>query len=154
MKLIHKQTGQEVREGDTVIDFRGETGIVLGWTKPHSPASTGRITVLSGEDEHTCYPSVYDCEWIEREDRAPQGDPTQAIYGFAQPTPVGGFSDFKPDWNFLEVFPSAPIKPIYKDASSFTSVSTSDQINQLVHDAEEGLSQIQDALNKIKALFS
>lgn len=81
MKLIHKQTGQVVREGDTVTDFRGERGIVIGWTKPKSPASTGRITVDAQGIEHHCYPEVYFCEWINREDRLEE----------PQPTTVGGF---------------------------------------------------------------
>ena len=144
MKLIHKQTGKVVREGDKVTDYRGEEGIVLGWTKPQSPASTGRITVdVQGIERH-CYPSVYSCEWINREDRLEE----------PQPTPVGGFADFKPDGSSLEVFPSAPIKPIYKDTSSFPSVSTSDQIKQLVYDIEENFFQIQESLNQIKTLLS
>lgn len=133
MKLIHKSTGLEVREGDTVHDFRGEVGTVIGWTKPHSPASTGRITVghHSG-GEHHCYPEVYSCEWIDREDRETQpiGDTTQAIYDFAQPTPVGGF------------VPSIP------------SVSSFDRTKELMAEVEEQFEQIRKTLNEIKALLS
>lgn len=145
MKLIHKINNQEVREGDKVTDFQGETGIVLGWTKPDSPATTGRITVeqLSGE-EHHCYPAVYFCEWINREDRLEDeqialgvlkdpisiGDSTQAIYGFTQPTPVGGF------------VPSIP------------SVSSFDRTKELMAEVEEQFEQIRKTLNEIKALLS
>lgn len=132
MKLIHKQTGQEVREGDTVQDFWGDKGIVIGWAKPQNPVSTGRITVDHEGIEHHCYPSVYSCEWIDREDREtqPVSDTTQAIYGFTQPTPVGGF------------VPSIP------------SVSSFDKTKELMAEVEEQFEQIQKTLNKIKALLS
>jgi hypothetical protein len=145
MKLIHKQTGKVVREGDKVTDFRGEKGIVLGWTKPQSPASSGRITVTNKFlDEHHCYPEVYFCEWIDREDRLEE----------PQPTPVGGFKDFKPDWNTLEVFPSAPIKPIYGLPASESSVKTSDTtaiehialLQKRVKALEETVSELQRIL--------
>lgn len=132
MKLIHKSAGKVVREGDTVTNFRGEKGIVLGWTKPHSPASTGRITVYVQGIEHSCYPEVYSCEWIDREDRETQpiGDPIQAIYGFSQPTPVGGLA------------PSLP------------SVSSFDRTAELMAKVEEQFKQIQETLNEIKRILS
>lgn len=66
MKLIHKPSGYEIRVGDHVRNFRGELAIVEGWQKPTSPASTGRIYVDGGRGY---YPSVFNCEWVEREDR-------------------------------------------------------------------------------------
>lgn len=158
MKLIHKQTGQVVREGDKVTDFRGEPGIVLGWTKPHNSASTGRITVeqLSGE-EHHCYPAVYFCEWINREDRLEEeqialgvlkdpisiGDSTQVIYGFSQPTPVGGFGDL-----------SSLEQPISPEENPLPPVSSFDRTAQLMAEVEDELNRIQETLQQIKALLS
>jgi hypothetical protein len=157
MKLIHKSTGQEVREGDIVESFRGESAIVIGWTKPHSPASTGRITVQSGRDEHTCYPSVYSCEWIEREDRqeenvklleqSPQiGDTKQLIYGFSQPSSDGGFGqktssqlhDEEVD-SGLSVYHSM-FQQAAEDKSFLPSVNSSDPIRS--DTAEEKCQQI------------
>lgn len=169
MKLIHKQTGKIVREGDIVTDFRGDKGIVLGWTKPHSPASTGRITVDVKGIEHYCYPEVYFCEWINREDRLEEKEEEEKISVFgipyetlgspnksvaSQPTSVGGLQDFKPDWSSLEVFPSAPIKPIYKDTSSLPPVSSFDRTAQLMTEVEDELNRIQETLNQIKHLLS
>ena len=70
MRLVHKD-GREVVVGETVTDFRGDTATVTGWETPRSPASTGRLYVKA-EDGWTqgYYPSVFDCEWIEREDRS------------------------------------------------------------------------------------
>lgn len=73
MILVHKDTGEEVQKLDTVVDFRGERAVVTGWQKPHSPASTGRLYVRMPKDrgghEQGYYPSVFDCEWVDREDR-------------------------------------------------------------------------------------
>jgi len=193
MKLIHKQTGKIVREGDTVTDFRGEEGIVLGWTKPHSPASTGRVTVDVLGNEHHCYPEVYFCEWIDREDRLEEPqikfnqdefcercgqtlhapihcgtcgafDHPFTLNGYMtlghggdiqpQPTPVGGFKDFKPDWPSLEVFPEAPIKPSYGGTSSLPPVSSFDRTAQLMAEVEDELNRIQETLQQIKTLLS
>lgn len=147
MKLIHKINNQEVREGDKVTDFRGETGIVVGWTKPHNSASTGRITVEVKGIEHHCYPEVYFCEWINREDRLEEPQPTQ----------VGGFEDFEPDWNELEVFPGAEHKPEYDLSrldASIPSVSSFDRTKELMAEVEKQFEQIQKTLNEIKALLS
>lgn len=85
MKLIHKHTRREVHKGDIVKNFRGEQAIVVSWTKPHSPASTGRIIVaVSREIEYNCYPEFYSCEWIEREDRQEEAQTPQ-------PSADGGF---------------------------------------------------------------
>ncbi len=65
MRLIHKSTGKEVQIGDAVTSFRGEAATVSYVSKPHSPASTGRVGVDGGE----FFPSVFDLEWVDREDR-------------------------------------------------------------------------------------
>ena len=179
MKLIHKSTGKVVREGDKVTDFRGESGIVLGWTKPHSPQSTGRIIVYVQGTEHYCYPEVYFCEWINREDRLEDeqialgvlkdpiaiGDPTQAIYGFSQPTPVGGFGKFKlvgtetgrmtgeRDGSVKYSKTSSQIRDEEVDAG-LSSVSSFDRTAQLMAEVEDELNRIQETLQQIKTLLS
>lgn len=67
MRLVHKVTGVEVKVGDDVVDFRGNSAKVVDWMQPHSPASTGRI--YTSTNQTGAYPSVYDCEWVDREDR-------------------------------------------------------------------------------------
>lgn len=76
MKFVHKATGQEVKRGDKVHN-RGHPMLVSAFTPPTSPASSGRIYVVHDEHEleraailgQGFFPSVFDCEWIEREDR-------------------------------------------------------------------------------------
>lgn len=72
MRLVHKATGEEVRIGDLVIDFRGDKATVTATEEPRHAASSGRIYVVDAEGfRGNYYPSVFDCEWIEREDRPP-----------------------------------------------------------------------------------
>lgn len=73
MKLVHLSTKAEVKVGDKVKLSDG-LWYVQHWDKPHSPASTGRVYVSkkrksTGHDQMGYYPSVCNCEWIEREDR-------------------------------------------------------------------------------------
>jgi len=74
MKLVHIETGKPVKRGETVRDFRGDLATVVGWDKPKHAGSTGRVYVKAGpvaaEWSQGFYPSVFDLEWIEREDRA------------------------------------------------------------------------------------
>jgi hypothetical protein len=63
LKLINKATGEEVKVGDVVTDFRGEQAKVTGWVRPYHAGSTGRIYVQRGLHDQGYYPSVYDCEW-------------------------------------------------------------------------------------------
>jgi hypothetical protein len=65
MKLVHNSTGEEVKVGDKVTSFRGEVEKVTFFREPRSAASQGHIVTKAGE----YYCSVYDCKWIEREDR-------------------------------------------------------------------------------------
>lgn len=69
MRLIHKSSGETVEVGDVVTTFRGESAIVTGRERPRSPASAGRIYIQQDGYNNGYYPSVVDCEWIEREDR-------------------------------------------------------------------------------------
>ena len=74
MKLVHTATGQEVKVGDKVrFSKSGEEAYVSYFRKPHSPASNGHISVTDTlENQDDCfeyYVSVFDLEWIDREDR-------------------------------------------------------------------------------------
>jgi hypothetical protein len=72
LKLIHKATGAEVEVGDIVTDFRNDTATVVGWEIPKSPASSGRIRVAVEDVQFPAsyYPSVFECEFVGRTDRA------------------------------------------------------------------------------------
>ena len=56
-----EKAGQEVREGDDIVDFRGTPDVITGGTPPHKPSSTGRVTVASGGE---FYPSVFGLRWV------------------------------------------------------------------------------------------
>lgn len=64
MRLIHKDTGKDVQVGDKVVTFRGKNAVVVEFSKPHKPASSGHVITDLGRH----YVGVYGLEWIERED--------------------------------------------------------------------------------------
>lgn len=66
-KLINKETGHEIKKGDTVFTFRGEQAIVTGFQEPRHPASTGRVYVTINEINCGFYPSVIHAEIVEQE---------------------------------------------------------------------------------------
>jgi hypothetical protein len=71
MKLVDKR-GCKVAVGTIVRSFRGEVATVHGITRPHKPASTGRVYVRFSDDEGTMgeyFPSVFGLTWVDREDR-------------------------------------------------------------------------------------
>lgn len=72
MRLIHKKTGLEIGVGD-IVALDNQQVKILHAPKPHSPASSGKVTVMIrdnlGEHEVTYYAGVFGLEWIEREDR-------------------------------------------------------------------------------------
>lgn len=70
MKLIHSQTKEEIKEG-SVIPFHGQNVTVTYCPPPHKPSSQGKMQAQlpNGENTTEYYCSVFDCEWIEREDR-------------------------------------------------------------------------------------
>lgn len=72
MRLVYKATGEEVKVGDVVTTSRGEKCVVKYFRPPHSPASSGKVSVrLKGTSfEMEYYVGVIGAEWIEREDRA------------------------------------------------------------------------------------
>jgi len=64
-KLINKNTGIEVKKGDTLTNFRGETSIFKSFQEPHKPSSTGKVYTEGGLGGK--YPSVYDLVIIEHQ---------------------------------------------------------------------------------------
>jgi hypothetical protein len=64
-KLISKITGKEVKAGDILTDFRGDTTVLKSFTEPHKPSSTGKVYVEGGLTGY--YPSVYDLEIVNHE---------------------------------------------------------------------------------------
>jgi len=74
MKLIHKPTGNEIKEGSQIL-IGDNLYVTVSWCPPpHKPSSQGKMTVkyLSGQESSVKYCSVFDCEWIDREDREEQ----------------------------------------------------------------------------------
>lgn len=69
MKLIYEKTGQEVKVGDKVETFRGETVEVSFFRPPHKPSSEGHVSVKRDGGTREFYVSVIGAEWIDRTDR-------------------------------------------------------------------------------------
>lgn len=65
MKLYYKGTNKEVKKGDILTDFRGDTAVAWYWREPTH--GVGKISVKNNEDDDMCYGeyyvSVYDLEW-------------------------------------------------------------------------------------------
>ena len=63
-KLINEKTGVEVKTGDTLTNFRGETAIFRSFEEPHKPSSTGKVYTdgLGGK-----YPSVYGLKIVDHQ---------------------------------------------------------------------------------------
>ena len=61
---LKDEQGHNVRQGDTLVSFRGEAATMLGGTPPHKPSSTGRVYVQTNMG-HRCefFPSVYNLTW-------------------------------------------------------------------------------------------
>lgn len=71
MRLIHENTGAEVRIGDVCETSDGEQVQVSYFRPPHKPSSSGKISVRFVGTDKTAeyYVGVIGCKWIEREDR-------------------------------------------------------------------------------------
>ena len=64
-KLINEKTGLEVKKGDTLTNFRGETSILKSFSEPHKVSSTGKVYTEGGLGGK--YPSVYGLKIVEHE---------------------------------------------------------------------------------------
>jgi aspartyl aminopeptidase len=69
MRLIYKETGEEVKVGDKVRTGRGEEVTVAHFDRPHKPSSSGKVMVHGDQYNAEYYVGVIGAEWIEREDR-------------------------------------------------------------------------------------
>lgn len=68
MRLIKETTGEEVKTGEVVHDFRGKAAIVTGGAQPRHKGSTGRVYVREMNEQGFTgeyYPSVYGLKWAE-----------------------------------------------------------------------------------------
>ena len=69
MRLIYKETKEEVKVGDKVRTGRGEEVTVTHFARPHKPASSGKVSVAGDKFNAEYFVGVIGAEWIEREDR-------------------------------------------------------------------------------------
>ena len=72
MKLVHKETKQEVKVGDRVKTFRDEEGVLAQLYPPGTPGGgmNGKVRItLDGEKDDPFgapfYCSVINCEFVE-----------------------------------------------------------------------------------------
>lgn len=66
MKLVHKDTKEEVKVGELLTSFRGDKYYAHYWTYPHH--GIGKITVRKKLDDmltsREFYVSVFNLEWV------------------------------------------------------------------------------------------
>lgn len=62
--VLDRADGPSVKQGDTLVDFRGDIATLLGGTPPHKPSSTGRVYVrdVNGNCQEF-FPSVFNLKW-------------------------------------------------------------------------------------------
>jgi putative transposon-encoded protein len=70
MRLVYKETQDEVQLGDMVTLSDGQEVEVTYFRKPHKPGSSGKVSVNSKFDRIGCefFVGVIGAEWIDRED--------------------------------------------------------------------------------------
>lgn len=72
MKLTYDKTGKEVKHGD-IVHLRDDAPYVVhSFSKPHKPASEGKVSVKGMNDAgfyREFYVSVIGATWQDREDR-------------------------------------------------------------------------------------
>lgn len=91
MKLVHRDSLKPVQIGDVceIVDPDEkvlETWVVTGFSKPTSPAFTGRVYVHKQGDPRITsifFPSVFNMEWINREDRGMKTIQVKATYAIS-----------------------------------------------------------------------
>ena len=59
--LVHSDTGEIIREGDKLPDFRGDVGTIKGGRAPQKPSSTGHVYTELGR---ALYAGVFDLKWV------------------------------------------------------------------------------------------
>lgn len=62
-ELIDAKSGDQVRLGDYVTTFRGETGTLTAVYPPHKPSSEGKVAVEVHGRSGVLYPSVIGCSF-------------------------------------------------------------------------------------------
>ena len=66
LKLISKTTGEELRVGEVVHDFRNDPHVLIDARAPHKPSSEGFVTLRSMDEKAFVaeyYAGVIDAEW-------------------------------------------------------------------------------------------
>lgn len=65
--LIHEKTGEPIKIGETLTDFRGATATLTGGNPPHKPGSSGFVftTRTPGGSTRESYPSVFNLKWVK-----------------------------------------------------------------------------------------
>jgi len=73
MRLVYKETQEPVQLGDIVSSGKGTEFKVQFFREPHSPASSGKVSVIDLDypEKHSIelYTHVFGMGWIDREDR-------------------------------------------------------------------------------------
>lgn len=69
--VTHIKPNDEVKEGDKVLDFRGESVTVQDFRFPHKSNSEGKVWVKNEGSTHSSeyYVSVIGAQWDKRPDR-------------------------------------------------------------------------------------
>lgn len=67
-RLVNEETNEEIKAGQTVKTFRGEEVIILRFSDPHKPSSSGRVTVMDkGGLIRDFFPSVVGAKIVGHE---------------------------------------------------------------------------------------
>lgn len=63
--LVHEKTGEPVKIGETLADFRGDKDTFQGGEPPRHEGSKGRVLVGPSKVESEYYPSVFNLKWVK-----------------------------------------------------------------------------------------
>ena len=69
-KLVDVTDGHEIKEGESVKDFRGEQMVFAKAFPPHKPSSSGRVCVKIFDNYREYYPSVINAKFVEEASNA------------------------------------------------------------------------------------
>jgi hypothetical protein len=59
--LVHRETGEQVRKGDQLPDFRGDVSMIVSGVAPHKCNSEGFVHTECGS---RLYAGVFDLRWV------------------------------------------------------------------------------------------